>query len=229
VSLESAVPDAQSVDEVLRTRYAFRTKLLLNATRAQILSALNEYRQTLSADDSLLIYYAGHGDLDKKNLRGYWLPVNAQPENPTEWISDQSITDQIETFQARHVMVVADSCYSGAMTRSSGITMLAAGSTDAEVKRLVRLAKLRSRTVLTSGGEQPVLDAGGGGHSIFARAFLDILGSNTQVLEGSVLYRELFGQVKSHAKKYKVEQDPRYSALADADHRNGEFLFIPVT
>ena len=229
VSLESAVPDAQSVDEVLRTRYGFRTKLLLNATRAQILSALNEYRQTLSADDSLLIYYAGHGDLDKKNLRGYWLPVNAQPDNPTEWISDQSITDQIETFQARHVMVVADSCYSGAMTRSSGITMLAAGSTDAEVKRLVRLAKLRSRTVLTSGGEQPVLDAGGGGHSIFARAFLDVLGSNTQVLEGSALYRELFGQVKSQAKKYKVEQDPRYSALADADHRNGEFLFIPVT
>jgi hypothetical protein len=82
--------------------------------------------------------------------------------------------------------------------------------------------------VLTSGGDQPVLDTGGGGHSIFARAFLAILVSNKQVLEGSALYSELFGQVRRDAARYKVEQDPRYSALADADHRNGEFLFIPA-
>jgi hypothetical protein len=227
-NLESAVPDAQAVDEVLRTRYGFRTRVLLNATRSQILSALNDYRGMLRSDDSLLVYYAGHGDLDTQNLRGYWLPVNAQRDDNTEWISDQQITSQIETMSARHVLVVADSCYSGAMTRSNGVSLLTSGSTDAEIKRLTKLAKLPSRTVLTSGGEQPVLDAGGGGHSIFARAFLQVLRSNDKVLEGSSLYNQLFDEVRRSAARYKLEQSPRYSALADAGHLNGEFLFIPA-
>jgi hypothetical protein len=227
-NLESAVPDAQAVDELLRTRYGFRTRVLLNATRAQIISALNEYRGILSPDDSLLIYYAGHGELDTQNLRGYWLPVDARRDENTEWISDQQVTSQIETMSARHVLVVADSCYSGAMTRSSGVVIRSTGSTDEEIKRLTRLAKVPSRTVLTSGGLQPVLDAGGGGHSIFARAFIGVLRSNDRVLEGTSLYNQLFDEVRRSAARYKMEQSPRYSALADAGHRNGEFLFIPA-
>jgi hypothetical protein len=81
--------------------------------------------------------------------------------------------------------------------------------------------------VLTSGGEQPVLDAGGGGHSIFARVFLQILRNNDRVMEGSALYGALFDEVRESAAKYKVNQEPRYSQIADAGHLNGEFLFIP--
>jgi predicted nucleic acid-binding Zn-ribbon protein len=226
-SLETPVADAQAVDEVLRSRYGFKTKVLTNATRADILTAINDYRTLLKREDSLLIYYAGHGELDKPNLRGYWLPVNAQRDNTTEWISDQSITDLIAQMSARHVMVVADSCYSGAMTRSTGVGLISMGGNQAQVQRLVKLAKLPSRTVLTSGGEQPVLDAGGGGHSIFAKVFMQILRDNDQVLEGSALYGALFDPVRQTAAKYKVEQEPRYSQIADAGHLNGEFLFIP--
>ena len=226
-SLETPIADAQAVDEVLRSRYGFKTKVLTNATRADILTAINDYRVLLKSDDSLLIYYAGHGELDKPNLRGYWLPVNAQRDNTTEWISDQSITDLIAQMAARHVLIVADSCYSGAMTRNSGIGLISKSGDQAQVQRLVKLAKLPSRTVLTSGGEQPVLDAGGGGHSIFARVFMQVLRDNDKVMEGSVLYGELFDQVRQSAAKYKVSQEPRYSQIVDAGHLNGEFLFIP--
>jgi predicted nucleic acid-binding Zn-ribbon protein len=226
-SLETPVADARAVDEALRTRYGFKTKVLTNATRADILTAINDYKSVLKSDDSLLIYYAGHGELDKANLRGYWLPVNAQRDNTTEWISDQSITDLIAVLPARHVLIVADSCYSGAMTRSTGVGLISKGGDAAQVQRLVKLAKLPSRTVLTSGGEQPVLDAGGGGHSIFARVFLQILRDNDRVMEGSALYGALFDEVRKSAAKYKVNQEPRYSQIADAGHLNGEFLFIP--
>ena len=226
-SLDTPIADAKAVDEVLRTRYGFKTKVLTNASRADILTAINDYRQMLKSDDSLLIYYAGHGELDKQNLRGYWLPVNAQRENTTEWISDQSITDLVAQMAARHVMIVADSCYSGAMTRNSGIRMIAKAGDQAQVQRLIKLAKLPSRTVLTSGGEQPVLDAGGGGHSIFASAFMQALRDNDRVMEGSALYSEIFDPVRQTAEKYKVSQEPRYSQIADAGHMNGEFLFIP--
>ena len=226
-NLDTAVNDARSVDKVLRERYGFKTRVLENATRAQLLSALNDYRTSLKDSDNLLIYYAGHGELDAKNLRGYWLPINARREDTTEWISDQMITDQIGLMSARHVLVVADSCYSGAMTRSSGLRLVSNGGDDAEGRRLTTLSKLPSRTVLTSGGEKPVLDGGGGTNSIFARALLDVLTRNDRVLEGSALWNQLFDPVKRAAARFKVDQSPRYSALPDAGHMNGEFLFVP--
>jgi uncharacterized caspase-like protein len=226
-TLETAVNDARAIDELLRTRYGFKTRLLVDANRAEILTALNEYRESLGPDDSLLVYYAGHGELDQQNLRGYWLPVNAERQNTTEWISDQMVTDQIALMRARHVLVVADSCYSGAMTRSSALTLKSIKGD--QMNLLVKKAKLPSRTVLTSGGEQPVLDAGGGEHSIFAKVLLEVLQSNEGVLEGSALYNALFDPVRARAAEFKVDQSPRYSQLADAGHLNGEFLFIPRT
>ena len=227
-SLETAINDAQALEQVLRERYGFRTRLLLNATRTDILVALNEYRQSLDDDDSLLIYYAGHGELDQRNLRGYWLPVNAARNDTTEWISDQMITDQISLMSAKHVLVVADSCYSGVMTRNSGLRLVARGGSEAELRRLRTLAELPSRTVLTSGGEQPVLDGGGGRHSIFAKHLIDLLASNEHVLEGSALYDAIFDNVRGAAAEFGIEQSPRYSALADAGHLNGDFLFVPT-
>ena len=226
-NLETAVNDARAVDKVLKEHYGFKTRVLENASRGQLLSALNDYRMSLKDSDNLLIYYAGHGELDAKNLRGYWLPVNARRDDATEWVSDQMITDQIALMAARHVLVVADSCYSGSMTRSSGLRLVSKGSDDAEVKRISALSKLPSRTVLTSGGEMPVLDGGGGGNSIFAKALLDILNRNENILEGSALWNQLFDPVRHAAAQFKVEQSPRYSVLPDAGHMNGEFLFVP--
>jgi hypothetical protein len=228
-NLESAVNDARGIERVLKDRYGFKTRLLINATRADILGALNEFRQSLAEKDSLLIYYAGHGEIDERKLVGYWLPVNAKRDDPTEWISDSMITGQIEQMTARHVLVVADSCYSGAMTRSSGVRLVATSAQSGEMKRLIRLAKLRSRTVLTSGGVAPVLDGGAGANSIFARSLIDVLSANKAVLEASSLYNQVFDPVRRAAARFKVDESPRYSELADADHRNGDFLLIPAS
>jgi Caspase domain/Sel1 repeat len=228
-NLASAENDARALQRVLQERYGFKTRLLINATRADILGALNEYRLSLGDKDNLLIYYAGHGELNERNLLGYWLPVNAKRDDTTEWISDRMITDQIGLMSARHILVIADSCYSGAMTRSSGLRLVAASGQTNEMKRLVKLATLPSRTVLTSGGVAPVLDGGAGSNSIFARSLIDALARNQSVLEGSGLYDQVFDPVRKAAARFKVDQSPRYSALSDAGHLNGEFLLIPVS
>lgn len=225
--LQSAVSDARAVERVLREHYGFKTRLLLNANRFDILSALNDYRQSLRERDSFLIYYAGHGELNERSLLGYWLPVNAKRDDTTEWISDRVITDQIGLMAARHIMVIADSCYSGAMTRSTGLRLVGTAGQSMEVKRLMKLAMMPSRTVLTSGGAEPVLDGGAGANSVFARALIDALSNNQGVLEGSALYDQVFDPVRRGAARFKVEQSPRYSALADAGHLNGDFLLIP--
>jgi hypothetical protein len=222
--LETPENDARVIGELLQQRYGMNTRIMLNATRKDILSAIDEYRKKLGENDNLLIYYAGHGELDPQELRGYWLPVDARRDEETGWIEDQQITDLISRMAARHVLVVADSCYSGTLTRSAGTLVSKSGQ---EVKRLTKLALLPSRTVLTSGGEAPVLDGGGGGHSIFARVFIEILASNDTVLDGSTLYDAIFAPVRDSAAQFKVEQSPRYSMLAEAGHLNGEFLFVP--
>jgi uncharacterized caspase-like protein len=227
--LDTALNDAQELEKVLTQRYGFKVRMLSNATRGEILGALNDYTKSLKGGDSLLIYYAGHGELDERNSVGYWLPVNADRNDNTEWISDQMVTNLIALMPARHVLVVADSCYSGVMTRNAGVRLVATTAGDeAELKRLKKLAQLPSRTVLTSGDNQPVLDGGGGSHSIFAKYLIDALEMNDKILEGSSLYQELFDPVQTAASRLSVPQTPRYAALADAGHLNGEFLFVPT-
>ncbi len=227
--LQTAAGDAQAVDQVLRQRYGFKTKLLINATRAQILQALVDYINSLKPDDSLLIYYAGHGEITGRT-ESYWLPVDAQPGSVFDWISGDQLTKYINLMPARHVLVVADSCYQGVMTREASVRFKAIEGEAAQAKQLTQFDKLPSRTVLTSGGEKPVLDSGGGAHSIFAEAFLRVLQRNNRVLVGQALHNELLDDVRQAAKLLNLDQSPRYDVLADAGHLwGGEFLFIPVS
>ena len=225
--LETPVLDGQTIEKILRTQYGFKTNLLLNGTRYQTLSELNKLRASLTEDDNLLIYYAGHGELDKVNMRGHWLPIDADSDNTANWISTVAITDILNSMSAQHVMVVSDSCYSGAMTRSS-LARLDAGVTHKQRNDWLKaMLKARSRTVLTSGGLQPVMDGGGGQHSVFAKAFIDALKGNSQLLEGQALYREVANNIIAIASDYGIEQVPEYAPIRHAGHEAGEFFFIP--
>ncbi|MDW8479743.1 MAG: caspase family protein [Xanthomonadales bacterium] len=118
--LQSARNDARAVARLLERRYGFTVRLLLDADRFAILSAINDFRERLGEEDNLLIYFAGHGEVDPVGRQGYWLPVDARPELPLSWISNTAISDMLNTMRTRHVLVVADSCYSGAMTQVRG-------------------------------------------------------------------------------------------------------------
>jgi len=225
--LDTAVQDAKSVASILRDRFGFNTTLLLNASRYQMLSELNRLRKELTDKDNLVIYYAGHGELDRVNLRGHWLPVDAELESTANWISNVAITDILNVMAVRHVLVIADSCYSGALTRSSLVNLEAARSEEAQRHWFQTLAEMRSRTVLSSGGLAPVLDGGGGAHSVFAKALLGVLNDLDEVAEGQRIYREVAARVAYEASKYQVEQVPQYAPIKFAGHESGDFLFVP--
>ncbi|WP_341326988.1 caspase family protein [Methylotuvimicrobium sp. KM2] len=226
-SLDTPVNDARAVDRVLREKYGFKTKLLIDANRYQILSAMNEMRAKLTEKDNLLIYYAGHGELDQVNMRGHWLPVDAEADNNANWISTISITDILNAMSAKHVMVVADSCYSGAMTRSSLARLDVGMSPEKKSEWLKAMLKARSRTVMTSGGLKPVMDGGGGEHSVFAASFIKALDRNDSLLEGQELYRNVSANIVAIAAKYGIEQVPQYAPVNHAGHESGEFFFVP--
>ncbi len=212
--LKTAVNDARGVARVLTDDYGFKVTLLLEASRGDIVEALDKYRETLGPQDNLLIYYAGHGWLDENADRGYWLPADAKPNRRTNWVSNATITDTLKSLAAKHVMVVADSCYSGTLTRAAAV-----GFRDKGYLR--RMASKQARVALVSGGLEPVSDKGGGGNSPFARAFLDALRSNKNIIDGLRLFSEIRRPVILN-----TQQTPQYSDVRNAGHEGGDFLFV---
>ncbi len=227
--LRSAENDAVAIESILRNKYGFKTELLLNATRADLLSALDSLRKTLTRKDNLLIYYAGHGELDQASQRGYWLPVDANPSDISNWVSNKSITDSIDAMKAKHVMVVADSCYSGTLTRTAVPRRQQQLTADLTTRWYKVVSNSRVRVVLSSGGVRPVYDSlGTSRHSLFAKAFIDELNNNEGVLEGYDLYTNVQSKVSAEARKFNVEQDPLYAPIKHAGHEAGEFFFLPT-
>ena len=72
---------------------------------------------------------------------------------------------------------------------------------------------------MTSGGEEPVTDVGGGRNSAFASAFLALLKENTGVLDGYMLFAKLKRRVMVN-----TAQTPKYGDMRG--HEDGDFLFV---
>ncbi len=144
--------------------------------------------------------------------------MDAETDIIANWIGNTTISDMIKAVPAKHVMIVADSCYSGTLVRAAAVNLKTGGDRGAFVRRM---AEKRSRTALVSGGLEPVADAGGGKHSVFAKAFLDALYANQEVLEGQGLFSQVRRKVIVNA-----DQTPEYSDIRGAGHDGGDFLFV---
>ena len=214
-TLSNAVNDANAVASLLRSKYQFNVNLLTNATREEILIALSTLRKTVSTKDNLLVYYAGHGVFNKKIDEGFWLPVDAGREDDVNWIPNDDIIRSVRGMKAKHVMVVADSCFSGTLIRGIKIS-------EQSSDYLKEIVKKKARMVLTAGGIEPVSDVGGGDNSVFAAAFMSILNENTGVLDGHQLFTELRKQVMMNTD----DQTPEYGDIRKAGHDGGDFLFV---
>lgn len=220
LSLKTAETDAQVVASVLRERFGFENKLLLNATRQDIFSAISYYRRTLDQNDSLLIYYAGHGYFDRDAEKASWLPVDARQDDHANWISADDITSSLKTLPAKHVLVISDSCFSGTISRG---LELAGAEPTARDRFLQKMISGKSRTLMPSGGNEPVADGGGSGHSIFARAFLAGLG---QMEKDQFTAEELFRGFVQESVAGRANQTPEYNPLRNSGHDSGDFVFI---
>lgn len=217
--LVTATKDADAVDTILKTLYGFETRLLKNATREQILVALNDYRRELDASASLLIYYAGHGHYDQEVDKAYWLPVDAHPNDNVRWISADDITTNIKGIPANHILIISDSCYSGMIQRDSGASI-----TPSEKRRyLQKMLDGKSRVLMASGGNEPVADGGGDGHSVFARA---LIRGFEQIDQPAFTSEELFYQFIREAVSGKSNQTPKYSVIQNSGHESGDFVFF---
>ena len=220
--LKTAVDDGRAVGKMLEQSYGFKVQYLLNAdaTRFNILDALAKYEDTLQTSDNLVIYFAGHGYLDPKTKRAYWMPYDANSTlSPNRIISDE-LMNEVSDAPARHVLVISDSCYSGDLANTRGPGSEISAGTPAGIARMLGR---KSRNLMASGGEEAVSDAGVDGHSVFAGVLLRALAENVNpMFTASSLF---YGTIKDSVVGNSM-QTPEYAVIPNSTHNGGDFVFV---
>lgn len=220
--LETAVNDARELESILLSKYGFSPNHIIslidhNATAQSLINAFRNLYYQLEEEDSLLIYYAGHGYLDEFDI-GSWIPVDAQQGALSEYIGTDRVNQMISKLRARHIFLVADACYSGSLLATRGILSESAFEDKYFKENFRRI----SRQVLTSGGLEVVTDHGFDNHSIFAYHFLRELSHNNEpFLSASELSARIENLVIRNA-----DQSPTWARLRNSGDENGEFFFL---
>jgi hypothetical protein len=230
--LETPIADAEALRDILSSRYGFATELplgsgetlpllLVDAGKDQIEDALYTLSQVAGEQDTVLIYYAGHGVYDERTTSAYWVPVDA--EKPYNYLSGNAITEHVQRMMARSVILISDSCYSGALRSGEAPPMTEVTEEDRR-RALLRMADMRSRILITSGGNEPVMDTGGGGHSVFARALL----TGLEKMEADAFSaQELFSEYIRPMVGGRVEQVPQFRPIDRTDHEpSADVVFV---
>ncbi|GAB4430413.1 MAG: hypothetical protein OHK0039_49110 [Bacteroidia bacterium] len=222
-NLKNARADAEAMVALLQERYRFdgRCKTLYDeeATRTQIIKALDEFLDDeRQADDSLLIYFAGHGYHRKQSKKGYWVPADAVLGDYATLISNTTLLDDyLPHMPARHVVLIVDSCFSGALFRD--IDFREERRDDQQIRKMLAG---RSRLGIAAGSIELVADGLVGNHSPFSDSLLRILRENQQP---NLPALDLFHPV-SQMTTYRSDQRPVYGVLAKSAHDVGsQFVF----
>lgn len=232
--LASPVNEVDVIGELLERRYGFRVVKLKNATRDQILRKLDDLDEELKAGDNLLVYYTGHG-AESASREGFWIPVDG--EAPTSqsrtrtrlWVSSSEVREKLSVMAPKHILVVADSCYSARFLQFRGI--FNPSSSQASSVYLEAFGKLyasKSRTALTSGGLAPVIEPNDGSNlSPFAKAFSRFLESNREPVPSAQIFSSIQLDVMTATSRLGFAQQPQWGPIESAGHESGDFWFRP--
>jgi len=228
--LKTPKHDVEDIAKILKERYFFDKKnihILPNPKNGDdIIFELDKLKNMLTEKDNLLIYYAGHGSAEN-NETAYWTLTDGKNINITRAGSislNEAITHTLKNMKCKHIIVVTDSCYSGVLTRDGNQGSFGAISKN-EMNYYNILYNIQSRTVLTSGGNEPVQDSDtlNPNHSVFANSFLRVLKNNKNSIFS---FNEKFKDIRKYV-FLNATQKPTYEGLRFSNHQiGGDFIFI---
>lgn len=223
--LPNAVNDAKEVAQRLKS-FGFHVKLVLDPTAGQLRTALNEmvYRMGRKENRALLFYYAGHGETEvlADNTRmGYIIPKDCPllKRDPMGFAAHAVSMREIESvslrIRAKHVLMLFDSCFSGAIF----------ALVRAVPHAITEKSALPVRQYITAGREdEQVPDK-----SIFKRCLLIGLEGDADLtgdgfITGSELGMYLSDKVVNYTHR---RQHPQYGKINNPDLDRGDFIFVP--
>lgn len=217
--LETPLNDARAMADILQNKYRFKVDTLLDqqATKKAIYDYLRKITNSVKPEDSILIYYAGHGDIDRTFNAGWWIPVDAKGGDPFTYLDNAQIQMAITSMKAKHVLLISDSCYSGTLFGQAR-----AMTSVIDDKYYLNLYNEKSRWGITSGNKTPVADTGSEGHSVFAYQLINKLKKNTKpYISIQEIYTDIAPIIANNS-----EQQPLCRPIKGAGDMGGSFVFV---
>jgi WD40 repeat protein len=261
--LKNAVADAVELAHVLQNVYGYDVLLLLNqrANQAEFNKLIVHLQnKTIPLDnqpilvtncDRVLFYFAGHGfaqeaeDDRDGQPHGYFMPQDAEPNNPDTWVSMEGLYQAFSTLDCHHLLMILDCCFAGR------ISWIGQGRNAARSRKMYRQSydrfiKHKTEQIITSAAyneEAQDLSRFGqrgeqNGHSPFAYLLLKVLRYDSRqdlgkdkfldaIVEDRVItVHELFTYLQNKLGEVVTGQTPGLSQPRKYDSKTGEYVYF---
>ncbi|PKB18043.1 NACHT domain-containing protein [Flavobacterium sp. 5] len=210
--LTTCVKDVQDLKFVLLEKFFFENDFITelineNATNLNIQNELENYSQILDENDSLIIYFSGHGGFKKSANRGFWIPSDGHQDNHTNWLGNETILDLVSKINSKHLVILSDCCFA--------TTLLL---TNPAKYKSINLDEYSSRWALTSGREVTYCGSKGE-NSYFGESIIEFLSNAKEDIRlGSIIE---FVKLRFDL---NILQKPQGYPLIDKNHKGGEYI-----
>lgn len=171
-------------------------------------------------NNRLVIFFAGHGHT-RQQTKGYLVPVDAPDPIVDERgflkaaLSMEQINSWASQMEAKHVLFVFDSCFSGTIFKQRSNS----GSKDAYIQDVMNKPV---RQFLTAGDADEKVPA----KSVFTPLFLRALeGAADFTKDGYVTGSELGIYLRQDLSHYTKTQTPQFGTIRDSDLDQGDIVF----
>ena len=195
-NLRYSVADATAIIESFKTApgglYSsvnVMTLLDSDVNKANIENAFDVFSAKVKPDDMFVLHIAGHG----VNYGGeyYYLPADTFAKTDADFakqgISKHFLTENLSKLQALNMVVLLDTCYSGAFIDTN-----AKGNALAQQTALEHLQHTSGQVILTGASNTQTAGEGYNGHGIFTYAILEALsGKANYNADGAVSIKEI--------------------------------------
>ncbi|MBW4629515.1 MAG: caspase family protein [Brasilonema octagenarum HA4186-MV1] len=267
--LETAAPDALKLAQIIQDQHThlkqqyqaqnqYEVQLLLNqrVTLKKLRELIENFKKgqifldnkkvTVTKDDRVLFYFAGHGIADnamdnEDGPVGYLIPQDATDDKST-YLPMQDLHDALNALPCRHMLAILDCCFAGAF-RWGSLKRNIVPKVTVYKERYDRFISDAAWQVITSAADdQKALDSlgqrgtvidGDEIHSPFAKALFDALRGGPDegpdfnkdgIITATELYSYLRDQVEILTEKHYKRQTPGFCPLKK--HDKGEFIFL---
>jgi hypothetical protein len=217
--LENTEVEAKQLEQAL-VKQGFQVNIVPNPTGEQIRSAVNNFIASYgyNPDNRLVIFFTGHGHTRSAN-RGYLVPIDAPDPTLDEQgflrtaIPMNDVLAWARTIEAKHVLFVFDSCFSGTVFESKS---------RPNPEYINTIMNKPVRQFITAGDAGQEVPA----KSIFTPLFIRAIeGEADLIKDGYVTGSELGIYLTQNLSKYTKSQSPQYGKIRDVDLDRGDIVF----
>ncbi|MEW6741037.1 MAG: ankyrin repeat domain-containing protein [Nitrospirota bacterium] len=189
-----------------------------DATKSSIEKSLEAWLPNrIKKDSRVFVYYSGHGAPEPKTGDAYLVPYDGDPNYlEVTGYPLKRLYDNLGKLKVAEVVVVLDSCFSGAGGRS----VLAKGTRPLVMMTDIKTVPSNMAILSATQGTQISTSSTEKGHGVFTYYFLRAIKDGKKTIAD--IYEYIKPMVEDEAKTLNVQQSPSISP--DAEKLKGRFI-----